>query len=82
MPETTERTTYYAGPDVAAAALRGWTRTMAKIARRAAVEPERIADFEADMRGIDALLTADASRCTCPRDDPWQRDCPVHGDAP
>jgi hypothetical protein len=19
--------------------------------------------------------------CTCPRDDPWQRDCPVHGDA-
>lgn len=18
--------------------------------------------------------------CTCPRDDPWQRDCPIHGD--
>ncbi|HEX7996237.1 MAG TPA: hypothetical protein VF506_20140 [Streptosporangiaceae bacterium] len=51
-----ERVTYYDGPDVAAAALRGWTRTMGKIAKRASVEPQTIAEFEVDMRGIGALL--------------------------
>lgn len=26
------------------------------------------------------LLPQEMPPCTCPRDDPWQRDCPLHGE--
>ena len=41
--------------------------------------PERVQQYAERLKAASAARHAGAI-CTCPRDDPWQRDCPVHGE--